>query len=542
MKFLKPVAAIVCMLAVPELALAQADGKISGTVRDQTNAFVAGAKVTAKNERTGEERTTVTNDQGSFLLSYLKPSTYTIRAERPGFATIEYPRMVLAVGQELALDFELPPAGVQEAVTVTAAAPVLDISSARMGVNVGEREVNSLPVNGRQMSQLMLQAPGATNAGSGTWSDIHFSGRAVEQNAIRYDGIEGSSIIDASPGQSNGEIATPFKLQASLENVQEFRVESSNYPAEYGTGTGGQVNVVTKSGGNDFHGAAFEYLRNDALDAPNYFETTASGLKQGLQPSLSQHQFGGSIGGPIAKDRAFFFGSYRGLPARRRAEPHRGGSERRGVGDRRCLAVLPLRPGFTGAGCVPPAWSVEESAARHLPVAGRAESHRDGVQRPLRLQTQRQMDMPTSARSTTRARATIPKRSPDGSCTCTDNPTNAVFNLQAVVSDRTINEFKFGYNAAPTQVNGVLAESGHQRNRLLEPHHQHQRIGGQQRHRRPGHVDRSRDPRRPGPRQQLDQRSRSALRSVLTVVHRLDEHHPGNSLPEGRRRVSEAFA
>src|SRR5216110_1537100 len=137
------------------------------------------------------------------------------------------------------------------------------MSSAHMGVNVGERDLNNLPVNGRQMSQLMLQAPGSLNSGTGTWQDVRFSGRAVEQNAIRYDGVEGSAIIDAAPGNLNGEIPTPFKLQASLENVQEFRVESNSYPAEFGTGTGGQVSVVTKSGGNTFHGTVFEYQRNN---------------------------------------------------------------------------------------------------------------------------------------------------------------------------------------------------------------------------------------------------------------------------------------
>jgi hypothetical protein len=165
-----------------------------------------GVTAKAKNERTGEERSAVTNDQGYFLIAPLKPSTYTIRVERAGFAPIEYTAMPLAIGQELTLDFELKPAGVTEAVTVVGSAPVLDLSSAKIGVNLGEREVNNLPVNGRQMSQLMLQAPGSQNAGTGTWSDIRFSGRAVEQNAIRYDGIEGSAIIDASPGNLNGEI------------------------------------------------------------------------------------------------------------------------------------------------------------------------------------------------------------------------------------------------------------------------------------------------------------------------------------------------
>ena len=232
--------------ATADLALAQGElGRVSGIVRDQSNAFVADAKVLVKNERTGEERSALTNGQGYFIIGSLRPSTYAITVEKGGFALIEYTSMPLAVGQELALDFEIKPAGVQEAVTVVGTAPVLDVSSARLGVNVSEREVNELPVNGRQMSQLMLQAPGAQNAGTGTWQDVRFSGRANEQNVIKYDGIEGSAIIDASPGNVNGETNTPFKLQASLENVQEFRVESSSYPAEYGTGSGGQVSVIT---------------------------------------------------------------------------------------------------------------------------------------------------------------------------------------------------------------------------------------------------------------------------------------------------------
>src|SRR5438876_2182451 len=143
-------------------AFAQVDnGRIAGIVRDSSGALAIGVTAKAKNERTGEERAAVTNDQGYFLISPLKPSTYTIRVERTGFAPIEYTAMPLAIGQELTLDFELKPAGVQETVTVVASAPILDISSARLGVNVSEREVSELPVNGRQMSQLMLQAPGA---------------------------------------------------------------------------------------------------------------------------------------------------------------------------------------------------------------------------------------------------------------------------------------------------------------------------------------------------------------------------------------------
>src|SRR5215470_10516365 len=315
MTFRKWLTAILFVAAGAAPAFAQVDqGRFTGTVRDQTNAFVTGATVKVKNERTGEEHTALSNQQGYFLIASLKPSTYTIRVEKDGFASIEYTGMSIAVGQELNLDFEVKPAGVQEAVTVVGSAPVLDVSSARIGVNLSQREVDNLPVNGRQMSQLMLQAPGSQNAGTGTWQDIRFSGRAVEQNAIRYDGIEGSAIIDAAPGNLNGEIATPFKLQASLENIQEFRVESSAYPAEYGTGSGGQVSVITKSGSNTVRGAAFEYLRRDALDAPNFFDSTrnADGSASAFlgKSLLKQDQYGGSVGGPIAKDRAFFFGSF----------------------------------------------------------------------------------------------------------------------------------------------------------------------------------------------------------------------------------------
>jgi carboxypeptidase family protein len=440
-------------LAMAAPALADVDqARIGGTIRDSSSAFVAGAKVLVKNERTGEERSAVSNDQGFFLIGALKPSTYTIRAERAGFAAIEYTAMPLAVGQELTLDFELRPAGVQEAITVTGTAPVLDLSSARIGVNLSQREVDSLPVNGRQMSQLLLQAPGSQNAGTGTWQDIRFSGRAVEQNAIRYDGIEGSAIIDAAPGNLNGEIATPFKLQASLENVQEFRVESSAYPAEYGTGSGGQVSVITKSGSNAVHGAAFEYLRRDGFDRPNYFDT-AAGLPKSL---LQQDQFGGSLGGPVAKDKAFFFGSlerYRLNAGINIVEAVPSGA----AWARAVPAIAALRSGFLAPGAV------------ILP--GKSTNPDFDI---AQLQTPQQVtETAVSGRFDLRFNPTWSSYvrvfhdqgtsdAPDnvaGRIVHTDaNPTNAVFNLQGVLSDRTTNELKVGYNAAPTNLVGLTQD------------------------------------------------------------------------------------
>ena len=275
MRFSKPrFSAIICSLFVGSVLFAQTDtGRIIGTVVDQTGAVVAGAKVSLKNERTGEQRDVVSNESGLYFATNLHPASYTVTADVPGFAKAEYVNIHLAVGQERTLAIVLQPAGVTSEVTVSAGElTVIDTSSATIGANVNEREVAQLPLNGRQVSQLYLLAPGAQTAGSGSFDNIRFSGRANQQNEIRIDGVEATSILDASPGNLNGEISSGFRLQSSLETIQEFRVESSNYPAEFGTGTGGQISVVTKSGSNAYHGSLFEYLRNSALDARNFFD------------------------------------------------------------------------------------------------------------------------------------------------------------------------------------------------------------------------------------------------------------------------------
>ena len=461
MKMFRWVVAAVLFALLPTLAAAQADGRISGTVRDSSGAFVAGATVRVKNEKTGEVRAVLSNDQGFFAASPLKPSTYTITAEKPGFSIVEYPQMPLAVGQELALDFEFRPAGVQENVTVVATAPVLDISSARVGATVSEREVQNLPVNGRQMSQLMLQAPGSQNAGDGTWQDIRFSGRANEQNVIKYDGIEGSAIIDSSPGNANGENKTPFKLQASLENVQEFRVESSGYAAEFGTGTGGQVSVVTKSGGNQFRGAVFEYFRNDALDTRNYFDqirnADGSVASAGPKSSLSQNQYGGSIGGPIMKNKAFFFGSYEGY----RLDAGKNFVEAvpsAAAWATAVPAIAALRSGFTAPGAVivpgaskDPLFDIvqlqDEQNVRENAYSARLDyKFTDNWSMYTRV-FHDQGDNSDPAGVTGRRLA------------MTANPSNAVVNLQGLFGGGMVNDFKFGYNAAPTTI-GATTQPG----------------------------------------------------------------------------------
>jgi len=452
-----------CVLLVASAASASAQGeqaRFAGTVRDQSGGYFAGAKVTAKNERTGEERTAESNDKGFYLIAGLKPATYTLHAEKVGFAPIEFAGITLGAGQEMTLDLEFLPEGVTQSVTVTAESPTLDLSSAKMGVNVSEREMQGLPVNGRQMSQLMLQAPGSQNAGTGTWNDVRFSGRAVEQNVIKYDGVEGSGVIDAAPGVANGENNTPFKLQASLENVQEFRVESSSYPAEFGTGTGGQVNVITKSGANAFHGAAFEYFRDDRFDARNYFDSLrnvdGSLQSQGPKSPLRLNQFGGSLGGPIAKNRAFFFGSYEGYRLDAglnfvEAVPSDA------AWARAVPAVATLRPGFLapGAVIVPGASSnpdfdiAQNQATQHVnedAVSGRVDfKFNDNWSSYVRVfHNSGDNDEPQGVTGR-RFLTTI-------------DPVNAVFNLQGLLGPSTINEFKIGYNGADSTELGTTSD------------------------------------------------------------------------------------
>ena len=267
--------------------------------------------------------------------------------------------------------------------------------------------------------------------------------------------------------------------------MQEFRVESSSYPAEFGTGTGGQVSVITKSGGNQFHGAVFEYLRNDAARRARTTSTrratsTAASSPQRPKSPLKQNQFGGSIGGPLVKDRAFFFGSYEGYRLDAglnfvEAVPSAA------AWARAVPAVAALRPGFTAPGAVILPGASTNPDFDIAQLQDDAERHGELVQRPPRLQDERELvdlrprvPRPGHERPSRRA-------SPAGASHFTANPTNAVFNLQGLLGGGTINEFKFGYNAAPSTYRRDDA-GRRSRTSLIQP----ERIGGQHRHRRPG--------------------------------------------------------
>ena len=448
---------LAAVFVFPAASYAQTDqGRIAGTVTDSNGGLVPGATIVVKNDRTGEERTATTNEVGYFIVSALRPSTYTVSANAKDLSA-KTTNIELLVGQEFTLAMLVQPTGVAASVDVRAdGETALETSSAAIGANVNAREVEGLPINGRQLSQLYLQAPGSVNSGSGTFGDIRFSGRAVEQNIIRYDGIEGTAIIDSSPGNLNGEIPTPFRLQSSLENIQEFRVDSNNYPAEYGTGTGGQINVLTKSGSNLFHGSVFEYFRNDKLDAANFFDNII-----GQKSKLRINQFGGSVGGPIKRDKAFFFFSYEGYRLR-------GGVNSieavPGLASRICAAPL-----GTGTIACNPATAALIPAFRSTS----AVTLRTGPDLfdTVQLQANNVVDENTAAlridyRFNQKHSAYFrffrdqgSNLQPDGvtgrQISIRQVPQNGIFAVQSILTPTLLNEFKLGYNSSYSRIIGI---------------------------------------------------------------------------------------
>ncbi len=439
--------------ACATLALfAQGDqARFTGTVTDASGAVIVGASINVTNTKTNQTRTFMTSEQGVYFAPGLLPSTYRIDANVPGFSPRVFDNIELGVGQTRTINIELSAAGVVTEVTVSVGGLAeVDTSSARMGVNVSSREVKELPLNGRQISQLYLMAPGAQTAGGGTYDNIRFSGRSNQQNAVRFDGVEGSSISDASPGNLNGQTSSAFRLQASLETVQEFRVESSNYPAEYGTGSAGQISIVTKSGGNEFHGGVFEFLRNNALDSRNFFDAAE-------KSPLRLNQFGGSIGGRIIKDKLFFFTSYEGL--RQRAgfnlvgqTPSANARAGRLAGGRTVTIDPSIRPLLSAypIGDRPspnPDFDIAQILAKTVVDENAASLRLDyNISSKYRAYLRWFRDDGTSTSpfdvsgSAFRAQATAQ---------------NAVLSLQQTLSSSVINETKLGYNGPKTRTSGV---------------------------------------------------------------------------------------
>ncbi len=300
-----------CFLGlVITLPLHAQTASIQGIVQDQTQAVIASAQITVTNLDTGLRREAATNESGFYTLPALPVGRYKIAAAQRGFSTSEIPGIKLDVGQTARADFVLKPGAVTESVSVTAAAALLDSETATVGQVIDNKRIVELPLNGRNYLELARLTAGTAPArGSRPQSEGVFSagGQHGYQVQVNIDGVDNSATYSGGPIGFEAQAVKP-----SVDAVGEFRVVTNNLSAEYGTRMGGQVFVNIKSGTNELHGGAFEFLRNSNLDGTNFFANRNSAAK----PPYRQNQFGGTIGGPIRKDKTFFFGSYEGTRTR----------------------------------------------------------------------------------------------------------------------------------------------------------------------------------------------------------------------------------
>ena len=309
MKTHRMILLVALALAVtPEPGWTQVNATISGRVEDATGAAVGGATVNVKSLETGATRAVTTDETGDFRVLSLPVGLQEVRAEKAGFKSTVRTGINLAVGQEAVVNVRLDVGELTQEVTVSADVPLIDTTTASVSGLVGERQVKDLPLNGRSFDYLIALNPGAINytlkspqTSTSNGNTFSVAGRRPLENMFLLNGIEytGSSQLSVTPGGVSGDLL-------GIDAVREFNVLTGTYSAEYGKRAGAQVTIVTQSGTNRFHGSFFEFLRNSALDARNFFDPVS------VAP-FRRNQFGGAVGGPIKKDRLFFFGNYEGF-------------------------------------------------------------------------------------------------------------------------------------------------------------------------------------------------------------------------------------
>jgi hypothetical protein len=311
---------LVVMIFITSLVgFAQTEGaRISGRVTDPTDAVILGAKCTITSVETNVSTATTTNQDGIYVFSDLHPATYRLTIQKEGFRTLVRPNLQLYVQDEVSENFRLALGSVSETSTV-AGTPLLQTDSAAVSTVVDEQFVHNMPLNGRSFQSLIAVTPGVVftshNLGQGQFSA---NGQYTDTNYFTVDGVSANfGVVIGGLGQSMGGALPAFTAQGgtnglvSVDAMQEFRIQTSSYAAEYGRTPGAQISIVTKSGTNQYHGSVFDYLRNDLFDARNYFDAPPL-----PKPPLRQNDFGGTVGGPILKDKTFFFFSYEGLRLR----------------------------------------------------------------------------------------------------------------------------------------------------------------------------------------------------------------------------------
>src|SRR5438445_5876149 len=279
-------------------------GRILGSISDQTGAAVVGAQVTITDVQHGTSRSLVTTQTGDYVAPDLPAGSYKVRAEAKGFKTIERVNIELEVGKDARIDLVLSPGLVSETLVIEEDAPLVKTTSATLGGTLSNKEINDLPLNGRNYENLLQLRPGVMRYPGGGFSTTSTNGLRAEDNAYLVDGLFNSEPFSGQGIINGAGIAGDSATILPIDSIQEFNVQE-NAPAEYGWKPGAIVNVGLKAGTNSVHGTAFAFGRDGAMDARNFFNTSPN-------PKLPRtlEQYGGSLGGPIIKDKAFFFGAY----------------------------------------------------------------------------------------------------------------------------------------------------------------------------------------------------------------------------------------
>jgi len=294
-------------------------GRILGTVHDQSGGSLGGASITVTDVDRGITRSTVADAVGDYVVPNLAPGKYKVRAEAKGFKSAERAGITLEVAKDINLDFELSPGAVTDTVLVTEEAPLLDVTNNTLGGTLSNETINELPLNGRDFQNLVTLRPGVQRYPGGGFLSISSNGNRPEDNNFVVDGIDGNDPYYATTIiNAEGVQGTPAS-HLPIDAIQEFNAQE-NPPAEYGLKPGAIVNVGLKSGTNTYHGTAYYFGRNNAFDARNFFNTrtvtTANGVEPSSQKALRLHDFGATIGGPVIKDKLFYFVAYEGVRAR----------------------------------------------------------------------------------------------------------------------------------------------------------------------------------------------------------------------------------
>jgi hypothetical protein len=308
---LKPLCARLACVALALIfsaaaARAQTTSTLAGDVKDSNGAVVPGAAVTARSLETGRTSTATSDAEGRYAFAGLPVGPYEVRGEKTGFRDYRFERIELTVNETATLDIVMNPAALDAEVTVTSDAEQVNTRTPELSFLVGERAMRELPLNGRNYTDLALLQPGVVAYPHRDTGSVVAHGVGISING--QDPRSNVYLLDGTPQNdfTNGPAGSAAGTTLGLETIREFRVETNAYSAEYGRNFGGQINAVSKSGGNAFHGSLYEFHRNDNLDARNFFDPER-------KPEFKRNQFGGSVGGPIKKDRLFFFGGYESL-------------------------------------------------------------------------------------------------------------------------------------------------------------------------------------------------------------------------------------